>query len=670
MSAVATPDHDHDTEPATPVAAQPAKRHIPGALRGWPLAGVATAIVAAAALVAAVTVSWGRAADEAASVFGIDPGWTPWLLPVAGMAMKIAGAVTIGCLIAAAFLVPGHRPDSTDRRLLLAPTARSWLRLAWASAQLWAVAALATMCLTLADLLGVPVTDVIAADSLLMMATEIETGQSLVAVLVLAVGVAVACGRVRTPTGAAGAALLAVLAALPPAFNGHADAAPNHQLAVSTLILHIGAAQVWTGGLVALLVVRHQPVAGLAVAARRYSTLAACCFALVGVTAVSAVTVQLTTAGDLISVYGAVLGLKLAAFLLLGGFGWWHRHRCLPALDAGRPGAFARIGWTEVALMAATFGLAAGLARTDPPKELTAVELATDPVRQALNWIPDPIFLTAAVAAVAGYLIAVRRLRRGSPGQVTWPRARSLAWASGWLVVVAGTHLELTRSGAAMYTANDKLQTLALVLLAPPLLVAARPLLLLRSAVRPATRPDLPGVLEWLGVLAGTRWARALRRPVPALALQAAVLLALYVGISNALSLTSHAWHTTAAILAIATGCNLTTLLFSSASPWRDLSAPQQRAILVAACALHVGFAALLAIDVPLLAATIGYATGTAELLDGLHLYLRRVGTRDPDAEPAHLDQVAPELFVPAARRPALPAQRDVHQTPVRGAAG
>src|SRR5262249_28895088 len=116
--------------------------------------GGALAALAAAATGAAV--SWWGGATLAAGWGGtlVDTGWTPWLLPASRLLMDAAAVVTVGFLLAAAFLVPGCREGG---RLSLSPAGRTWVRAASWSAAVWSFAAVASLCFTMSDVLGVPV---------------------------------------------------------------------------------------------------------------------------------------------------------------------------------------------------------------------------------------------------------------------------------------------------------------------------------------------------------------------------------------------------------------------------------------------------------------------------------------------------------------------------------
>jgi hypothetical protein len=159
----------------------------------------------------------------------------------------------------------------------------------------------------------------------------------------------------------------------PAVATGHSSEAENHLLAVSSLGLHVLVASLWVGGLLAL--VLHGSRGGvLATAARRFSVLALVCFVATGVTgALSAWVVASPLTGVLGTGYGMLLFLKTLALAGLGVLGWAHR-RTLPALAAGRPGAFRRFAAVEVAAMLATIALAVALAASPPPASATPAE--------------------------------------------------------------------------------------------------------------------------------------------------------------------------------------------------------------------------------------------------------------------------------------------------------
>lgn len=134
--------------------------------------------------------------------------------------------------------------------------------------------------------------------------------------------------------------------------------------AAITMALHVLGALVWSGALAALLLVRLS-TDGLAAAVRRYGRAAPLLALAVGLSG-------LLTGGAVLGQpslwwrtdYGRLVLLEAVALAVLVFLGWRHRRRTLPALAAGRAGAFCRIAVVELVVLAATFGLAVGFSRT------------------------------------------------------------------------------------------------------------------------------------------------------------------------------------------------------------------------------------------------------------------------------------------------------------------
>ncbi|WP_195706658.1 cytochrome c oxidase assembly protein [Paramicrobacterium fandaimingii] len=109
------------------------------------------------------------------------------------------------------------------------------------------------------------------------------------------------------------------------------------------------------------------------------------------------------------------------------------------------------------------------------------------------HWRVNILFLAAATAAVTVYLIAVRTLRRRGDA---WPVGRTIAWITGWAVVVFATS-----SGFGRYSAPDfgihMIVHMTLNMLAPLFLVLGGVITLLLRASRPA-RTGPVGPHEWI----------------------------------------------------------------------------------------------------------------------------------------------------------------------------
>ncbi|GAA0708764.1 bifunctional copper resistance protein CopD/cytochrome c oxidase assembly protein [Dactylosporangium roseum] len=528
---------------------------------------LATGACAGAALLLTlvVAVRWGGGITG--RIAGLpDPGaWTTWGLPVTRAAVNVGAVLTVGWCVTAAFLLPGTDPGTGGggrhgQGQLLGPAGYRLLRRAswWAAG--WAVASLAMLPLTLSELIGQPVSTV-TFGAVRSLAWSVAQGQSALVQAVLAAVVAVACRIVLTRGGAGVVAVLACVAALPPALTGHAAGAGNHQLAVTSLAAHILGAALWVGGLAALLTLRSDRVLG--VAAHAYSRLALACWAVVAVSGVANAAVRLGGVDELWqSRYGLLVLGKALALTAVGVAGAVHRFRTLPVLRAGAPGAFRRLAVGEVLAFAATLGLAVALARTPTP--VPTEPAVTDPVTDLLGfpapaplsavrvfWPPlvDAYFLAAVVIGTAAYLAGVRRLRRaGHP----WPVSRTASWLAGMLLLALFTAGGLARYAYVLFSAHMA-QHMVLGMVVPILLVGGAPITLaLRTLRRPAD-PGVRGARDWLLLVLHSRFVRLVSHPLVALGVYVVSLYILYF--SDLLSLLmryhlGHLWMLTHFVLA------------------------------------------------------------------------------------------------------------------------
>jgi putative copper resistance protein D len=338
---------------------------------------------------------------------------------------------------------------------------------------------------SVSQVVGIPLGSLPRRTDLLWYGVDLPQGRSMLLVVVVAVSLALWIGTVHSRVGLRAWAVAAPASLAPLLSTGHAATASNHFLATETLLVHVLAVTLWTGGLLALVVHLRTFPDVLPVAVARFSRLALVCLVAVGASGLLGAWTRL---GLVVSVwesaYGALLLLKICALVLVAGLGWAHRRHAVPALAAGRPRAFARFAAAELGLMAVTLGLAVVLARTSPPIAATlravpphaTVYPTVDPALQPLTPVTaltafrhDALTVTAVLFA-CGLLLAWARTHvwsASSPAR----RAR----------LVAGTVVTLWAlvGGPAAYSTSllsaQVVQLLVLGLLAPPLLASGLP---------------------------------------------------------------------------------------------------------------------------------------------------------------------------------------------------
>ncbi|MEU3163211.1 cytochrome c oxidase assembly protein [Streptosporangium sp. NPDC006930] len=504
------------------------------------LAGAAAAV---AALVIAM-IAGGAASPRIIPGLPDQGSFTRWGLPLAKLAMDAAGVLTVGTLLAAAFLLPN------DKGLLGKPAlgyvkAASWIALVWAGA------AAATMVFSLSEALGLPVVDVLGGDELTSFASQVSQGIALTLVVLFSVAIALFARGAITAGAAGGLLVLALATMLPPALTGHSASSPNHDLATTGVAVHLVVLALWVGGLGVLCAhaLRRQP--HLEIAAARFSSLALWCFVGVGLSGLFSVVARLSAISELFtSAYGLLLLAKTAAFALLGAVGWWHRTRTLPLLAAGGSGTFLRFAGGEIVVMFAAVGLAVALSRTAPPPAILPVDRAfevlgyTMPPEISLAnlaslWWFD-LFSGTIVALLAGLYLAgvVRLTRRGD----AWSKGRTAAWFTGVLILLIATQSGVARYAKVLFSAHMA-EHMTLSMLVPIFLVLGAPVTLALRALKPAARRGDRGPREWLTTILHSRFVRFIAHPAIATAIFIVSTYALYFTPLFAAAMEEHLGH-------------------------------------------------------------------------------------------------------------------------------
>ncbi len=295
---------------------------------------------------------------------------------------------------------------------------------------------------------------------------------------------------------------------VPLGLTGHSSAGGSHDLATNSLLIHLAAAALWAGGLLALLVHALRGGEHADLAARRFSAVALWCFLAMALSGVINALVRIRP-GDLFDGgYGWLIMAKIVALCTLGVIGWRQRRSGVAALqaDPDARGALIRLALIEAAVFGLTFGIAVGLGRTPPPPppifnpSIPAIEIGYDfagpptVARILFDWRFDLVFGTAAIVLALLYLAGVIRLRRRGDA---WPTGRIVAWLLGCLVLLFATSSGIGRYMPAMFSMHMAAHML-LSMLMPILLVLGAPVTLALRALPTAGKGDPPGPREWL----------------------------------------------------------------------------------------------------------------------------------------------------------------------------
>ena len=479
-----------------------------------------------------------------------DPGTVVrWGLPVAKLLVNLGAAGTIGALVLTCFaLSPKEREYGTA------------IDLAAASAAFLTIASAITGFLTFLQVTNATVSfnDQFSA-TVGQFFSQIEIGQAWLTTTLIAAAVTVLCFAVRNQTALVFVTVLALLALLPMAQQGHSAGAEGHDAAITALGLHLVFAAVWLGGLLTVVLLHRQlPSARLREVIGRYSTLALVSFVVVAASGYVSAELRIGSWDKLLTGYGILVLAKVALLLVLGGFGVLQRRYLIGRMQSGAGRSDTFFWWLvvgEIAFMGLASGVAAALARTATPVAqvvTTAIPTATpaqiltgEPLppeltfaRYFTEWNFDLAWVLFCAFGIFFYLAGVWRLRRRGD---SWPLHRTILWVAGMI-----TLFYITNGGVNVYEkylfSTHMLAHMALTMLVPVLLVPGAPVTLAARAIR-MRRDGSRGPREWILLAVHSKFAGVISNPVVAAVLFAGSLWVFYYTTLFSWATTDHIGH-------------------------------------------------------------------------------------------------------------------------------
>ncbi|MGL5865859.1 MAG: CopD family protein [Dermatophilaceae bacterium] len=381
---------------------------------------------------------------------------------------RVAAVLVVGGLLLPAWLLPHAQSARRARRLVVGA--------AW----FWVAMSIVEMLALSADALGIPLAHALTDGRTWAFVPKLATGRALEATAVLAAVVASGVQVARNAAEHLALLGVALLATVPAALSGHAAAAGLHVAVGIATVVHVLAALLWVGGLVALGLVGRGP--GLPAAVTRFSRLALVATILVvGGGLLSASWRLGSGAAAWASPYGILVLVKTALLTVLLTLGALHRRRTIPALRQGSPRAWWRLAVVETGVMGLALGVAVALGRAPTPTRSDVVALPHGGVSTVDRALPPPAALelllepraTApglAVLAVATIVLGLAASRGGRPRPAT---LRGLGFGAAACLVLAWLLMGGPGSYGSAILLVHAAQLLGCALLVPPLVAAS-----------------------------------------------------------------------------------------------------------------------------------------------------------------------------------------------------
>jgi len=295
----------------------------------------------------------------------VVPWVTLWSLPLDLWIRDLATALTIGFILIGGVIAP--RPDKRSGSL------------ASIAAVVWLVSLCAQSVLTVSEVLALPLSTSLDPTIVWSLLTQTTLGRVILIQMAL-VGLTAILAWV-TLDRMTGSILLgaALIAAFLPGFNGHSGIDDGHSSATISLGIHIIAASVWIGGLVAVVdyCYRHGPNSERVL--RTFSLLALISVIVIAESGLLNAGLRLDGFASIVtSPYGAILLAKIAVLIALIGYGWRQRRNIADRFvtEEGRTRVLVQLSAVELAWMGMVLGLSVALSRTAPP----GYALAGDPL--------------------------------------------------------------------------------------------------------------------------------------------------------------------------------------------------------------------------------------------------------------------------------------------------
>lgn len=421
------------------------------------------------------------------------PTFTLWALPISRLVTDLCAVLAVGSLTFAGVISP-HKSQKLN---LDSGAAVSFSISVIAT---WLVAAIIQSFLSISNIFALPVGEVLTPNVIRSVLTQTGIGKIFLSQFIVLGLALLLASRISTPQQARTTLLVTLTANFIPALSGHSGLAKNHELAASTMVVHLLSLSIWVGSLIAMAIWFNEIVEGREVAMHRFSQLGLFCYFAVVFSGVVNAWLRLGGFSNILSSpYGQMVAAKILLSITIGYFAFLNRRRAIRKSSEVRFPTGLIIG--EIVLLAITLGVAVILARTEfPIQESNYLPSLAEQILQVTvpenltltlaltSFKPDALWLVIELLACIAYFRGVRTLR----GQ--WPVKNTAAFLGAMLLFTYATSGGLGVYSHVIFSAH-MIQHMMLALAIPILLVFSRPLTMAKSIQK--DNPEFLGPIDW-----------------------------------------------------------------------------------------------------------------------------------------------------------------------------
>ncbi|CAB4344671.1 unannotated protein [freshwater metagenome] len=438
------------------------------------------------------------------------PTFTLWALPLSRLVTDLCAVLAVGSLIFIGVIFP-HKNEKLDSGTVPAVSFSIFV------IAIWLAAAIIQSLLSISNIFALPVSEVLTPNVIRSVLTQTEIGKIFLSQFIV-LGIALLLANRMATSQQARTTLLVVLGAnFIPALGGHSGLAKNHELAASTMAVHLLSLSIWVGTLIAMAMWFHKIVAGRELAMHRFSQVALFCYFAVVFSGVTNAWLRLGGFSDILnSRYGQMVVAKVLLSIAIGYLAFLNRRKSIRSATEIRFPTRLVIG--EIILISVTLGVAVVLARTGFPiqessylpslaEQLLQVTVPDDLtlVLALTSFKPDALWLIIELLVCIAYARGVRKLNH------QWPVKNTAAFMGAILLFTY-----VTSGGIGVYShitfSAHMIQHMMLALAIPILLVFARPLTMAKRLQN--DNPEFLGPIDWYVSAYQSRCWKFITKPV------------------------------------------------------------------------------------------------------------------------------------------------------------